>query len=180
MRHDPRYPIGPWRPPLDFDSVALAAAIDALSTLPRELAAAVEGLADDRLDLPYREGGWTVRQLVHHVADSHLNAYCRHRLALTEERPTIRPYDQDAWATLADSLTQPVAVSLALLEALHARWTAFLRPLRRVDFDRQFLHPDRPGAPWRLGESVLMYAWHGRHHTAQIVAARERGALHGG
>ena len=171
MTRDPRYPIGPWRTPETVDAAAIAAALDALAALPGELAAAAAELPDSRLDRPYRDGGWTLRQVVHHVADSHLNAYCRHRLALTETRPTICPYDQDAWSGLPDARTLPVAASLAILDGLHARWTALLRPLGRAEFEREFLHPERPGAPWRLGESVLHYAWHGRHHTGQILAA---------
>jgi hypothetical protein len=167
-----RYPIGPFRAPETLEPPAIDAAIAAIAALPAELAAAAGTLPDARLDRPYRPGGWTVRQLVHHVADSHLNAYCRHRLAMTEERPTIKPYDQDAWSTLADARREPVASSLEILRGLHARWTALLGALEPLDFERLFFHPERPGAPWRLGESVLMYAWHGRHHTAQILAAR--------
>jgi len=168
----PSYPIGPWRAPELLDAQALAAAIADIATLPAALAAAVAGLGDAQLDTPYREGGWTVRQLVHHVADSHVNAYCRHRLALAEERPTIRPYQQERWAELPDARTLPVAVSLDLLAALHGRWVALLRALTSAEFERQFLHPEWPDAPWTLGRSVHHYAWHGRHHTAQVGALR--------
>ncbi len=169
---DIRYPTGRWQRPERLDPPTLAAAIEAIAALPREIAAALEGAADAVLDRPYREGGWSPRQIAHHVADSHLNAYCRHRLALTEERPTIRPYDQEAWARLADAASAPVAPSLAILTGVHERWTRLLRSLEPRDFEREFVHPDRPGSPWTLGESVSMYAWHGRHHTAQIAGAR--------
>jgi len=171
---DPRYPIGPWSAPAPLDEAALAGAVRDLAALPAALSAAVAGLDQAQLDTPYREGGWTVRQVVHHVAESHVNAWCRHRLALTEERPVVRPYDQDRWAELADSRSAPVTVSLALLAPLHARWVGLLRQLAPSDFAREFVHPDRPEKPWSLGESVHHYAWHGRHHTAQVRALRER------
>jgi uncharacterized damage-inducible protein DinB len=169
---DSRYPIGPWRAPARLDAGALAAAVAEIAALPATLAAAVAGLGDERLDTPYRDGGWTVRQLVHHVADSHINAYCRHRLALAEERPTIRPYQEARWAELPDARTLPVAISLDLLCALHARWVALLGASTPADFEREFLHPERPESPWTLGESVHHYAWHGRHHTAHVRALR--------
>lgn len=172
--NDPRYPIGPWRMPEGIDAGAVAAAIDQLAALPAELATVLAGLDDARLDTPYRDGGWTVRQVAHHVADSHLNAYCRHRLALTEERPTIRPYQQATWAELADARTLPVGVSLDLLAPLHRRWTTLLRAVAAADLAREFLHPEWPDSPWTLGASVLHYAWHGRHHTAHVAALRTR------
>jgi hypothetical protein len=175
MTDDPRYPIGRFRSPETLEANAIADAVATIAALPAEIAAAAGDLPDALLDRPYRTGGWTPRQIVHHVADSHLNAYCRHKLAVTEERPTIRPYDQDAWSTLADARRHPVASSLELLRGLHARWAALLGSLEPPAFERLFFHPERPGAPWRLGESVLMYAWHGRHHAAQIRAAT-RGA----
>ena len=171
---DPRYPIGPWRAPERLDAAAIETAIDALAALPGELAAAVAGLDAESLDRSYREGGWTVRQLAHHLADSHLNAYCRHRLALVEERPTIRPYDEQEWARLEDARRAPIALSLSLLAGLHGRWTALLRSLPAAAFEREFLHPEWPDAPWTLGRSVHHYAWHGRHHTAHVLAARAR------
>jgi uncharacterized damage-inducible protein DinB len=134
--------------------------------------AAVAGLSDEQLDTPYRDGGWTVRQLVHHVPDSHLNAYTRFRLALTEPEPTIKPYDQAAWAELGDSRTAPIAMSLLLLEALHQRWVALLESLAAGDFERRFRHPEIGLVT--LGEVLGMYAWHGPHHVAHITALRHR------
>jgi uncharacterized damage-inducible protein DinB len=133
---------------------------------------AVAGLRADQLDTPYREGGWTVRQVVHHVSDSHLNAYIRFKWALTEAAPTIKPYDETAWATLPDSLLTPVEISLTLLESLHARWTVLLRSLTAEDFQRTFNHPQSGphDVDWLLG----LYSWHGNHHMAHITALRER------
>ena len=165
---DVRYPIGPWKAPEPIGTEQIAIAIGEIEKLPAALAAAVDALALGRLDEPYREGGWTVRQLVHHLADSHVNAYCRHKLAAAEEEPTIRAYDQEAWADLAEARTADVRVSLDLLRGLHARWVAFLRTLPPEAFERRFFHPERPGSPWTLGESVCMYGWHGRHHTAHV------------
>jgi uncharacterized damage-inducible protein DinB len=172
---DLRYPIGRWTAPERLDPVTIRESIGALASLPAEIASAVAGLDPAGLERSYREGGWTVRQLVHHVADSHLNAYCRHRLAVLENRPTIRPYDERAWAELEDARRAPVAVSLTLLAALHDRWTTFLAALPAAAFEREFLHPEWPDAPWTLGASVHHYAWHGRHHTAHILAARRSG-----
>jgi hypothetical protein len=134
--------------------------------------AAVSGLSTAQLDTPYRDGGWTVRQVVHHVPDSHMNAYTRFRLALTESEPTIKPYDQEAWANLADSRTAPVEWSLALLEALHRRWAAMLESLADEDFSRRFRHPEIGVVT--LGEVLGMYSWHGRHHVAHITGLRGR------
>ena len=168
---DPRYPIGKFSPSEAFTPESRAAALARLQALPGEIRAAVAGLDDAQLDTPYRDGGWTVRQVVHHVPDSHLNAYCRHKLAVTEDEPAIRPYDEKRWAELADARTAPPEISLLLLEALHPRWTLFLRSLDAADFARGFYHPEsqrRMSLDW----SVEMYAWHGRHHTAQIAALR--------
>lgn len=167
---DPRYPIG--RPQFDPDLAPgwRAGWIAEIERLPAELRAAVSSLDDTALDRPYREGGWTVRQLVHHVADSHLNSYVRFRLALTEDRPTVRPYDEKAWAELPDARSLPVGVSLDLLDALHARWAALLRSLAPADFSREFVHP--PAREVSLDRALALYAWHGRHHTAHALAAR--------
>ncbi len=168
---DPRYPIGKFSPSETFTPESRAAAMARLQALPGELRAAVAGLDDAQLDTPYRDGGWTLRQVVHHVPDSHLNAYCRHKLAITEDEPAIRPYDEKRWAELAEARTAPPEISLRLLEALHPRWTLFLRSLEATDFARAFHHPEgnrRMSLDW----SVEMYAWHGRHHTAQIAALR--------
>lgn len=171
---DPRYPLGPWVRPETIAAADLRGAIDAITALPGDLAALVAGHSGAELDHPIRPDAWTVRQLVHHLADSHVNAYCRHRLALTEEDPVIRPYDEVAWSTLADATGAPVATSLALLAALHTRWALLLESLDPAAFSRTFRHPQR-AEPWTLGESVLHYAWHGRHHAAQIAAALDSG-----
>jgi len=170
---DPRYPIGPFVTPASLTSAERAAAIEQIAWVPPALRRAVQGLDESRLATPYREGGWTVRQVVHHVPDSHLNAYVRFKLALTEERPTIKPYDQARWADLADVAAVPVDVSLTLLTALHARWVALLRAMSDADFTRSFVHPEM-GRTLTLDQTLALYAWHGRHHTAHITALRER------
>lgn len=167
-----RYPIGPYDASWDGTEATRPLRIADIAEAPARLAAAVDGLSHDQLELPYRPGGWTVRQLVHHVPDSHMNAYIRCRLALTEVEPTVRPYDQDAWATLADSLATPVAVSLLLLRALHERWVVLLRSLGPADFQRTLLHP-ADGA-MTLDQLLGRYAWHGKHHVAHITELRRR------
>lgn len=135
------------------------------------LRAAVEGLTEAQLDTPYRPGGWTVRQVVHHVPDSHLNAYIRMKLALTEDGPTIKPYDENLWAELSDS-RMPVDASLSLMDALHRRWVTVLRSLQPADFARTFLHPE--AGVVSLDRLIALYAWHGRHHVAHITSLRQR------
>jgi uncharacterized damage-inducible protein DinB len=135
---------------------------------------AVRGLDDAQLDTPYRPDGWTVRQVIHHLPDSHLNAYVRFKLALTEVEPTIKPYDEKAWAELPDGRGPLVAESLALLDALHARWVYMLRAMSAGDFARTLIHPERPDAPMTLDVMLALYAWHGRHHAAQVTALRDR------
>jgi hypothetical protein len=148
-----------------------AAHIQTLRLLPEKLRAAVAGLDDRQLDTPYREGGWTVRQVVHHVPDSHANAYVRMKLALTEDWPTIKPYDEAAWANLADSRL-PVDVSLALLEALHARWVTLLESLAEADFQKGYEHPEM--GRQNLAKVLALYDWHSRHNTAHISSLRAR------
>jgi len=138
-----------------------------IEQLPRDLERMVAGLGDAQLDTPYRVGGWTVRQVVHHLADSHINAYTRVRLLLTENQPTIKPYDQDAWAALADARTLPVSASLALLGALHIRFAAAFRDARPQDWSRTAVHPD--WGPLNLDQFLDEYAWHGHHHLEQIA-----------
>jgi uncharacterized damage-inducible protein DinB len=144
-----------------------------VATLPARLRAAVKGLSPAQLATPYRPGGWTVRQLVHHVADSHMNAYVRYKLALTEPEPTIKPYEEARWAELADVGAVEPEVSLALLDALHARWVALLERLTPDDWSRGYRHPEH-GRIVPLDEALALYAWHGRHHTAHVTALRER------
>lgn len=165
------YPIGRWQAPDTMDAAARQEGLAAIRDLPDRLRAAVAGLTDAQLDTPYRPGGWTVRQLIHHLADSHLNAYCRWKLALTEPHPRIKPYDQEAWATLPDSRLPP-GVSLDLLTALHARWTTVLETMTEADFGRTLDHPET--GPARLDRMLHHYAWHGRHHTAHVTALRSR------
>jgi hypothetical protein len=167
---DPRYPLGPWIRPEKIEPAAVRDGIAAITALPGDLAELVAGRTDNELDRAIRPGAWTVRQLVHHVADSHANAYCRHRLALTEDAPVICPYDEVSWSRLPDASSSPVASSLALLAALHTRWALLLASIHPALFARTFRHPQR-AEPWTLGESVLHYAWHGRHHAAQIATA---------
>ncbi len=170
---DPRFPIGPFvyqdvqTPAQRQDGIARIAGA------PAALRAAVSGLSEAQLDTPYREAGWTVRQVVHHLPDSHLNAYTRFRLALTEPTPTIRPYLEHLWAELPDARGAPLGVSLALLEALHRRWVLLLRSLGAEQWERRYMHPEH-GREWSLDEALAMYAWHGEHHTAHVTHLRAR------
>ena len=148
------------------------ASIAKIEATPAALRAAVVGMSDAQLDSTYREGSWTLRQVVHHLADSHVNSYTRFRLALTEEHPTIKPYDENKWAALEDARAMPVEVSLKLLEALHSRWVALLRSLKPADYDRTIDHPEN--GTMTIDQLLAMYAWHGEHHVAHIKLAREK------
>ena len=167
---DLRYPLGPMPTPLSLTPQERQDALDAIRALPAELRAAVQGLDDPQLDTPYREGGWTLRQVVHHVADSHINAYVRVKLALTEENPTVKPYEEQLWAELPDSRL-PIDLSLELLEQLHTRLSAVLEDV--TDFARPWTHPAQ-GRTFTLDTLLGMYAWHGRHHVAHVTGLRER------
>jgi hypothetical protein len=169
---DLRYPIGKFNAPASTMAGIRAAHIHTLRLLPERLTAAVAGLDDHRLDTPYRESGWTLRQVVHHVADSHANAYVRMKLALTEDWPTIKPYDEAAWADLQDARWLPVQVSLDLITALHARWVSLLDALPEEDFHRGYVHPE--SGRQNLAQVLAMYDWHSRHHTAHITGLRQR------
>ena len=169
---DLRYPIGPFKLDGAVSSEDIQRAIAQISEAPAQLRAAVAGLTPDQLDTPYRPGGWTVRQVVHHVPDSHLNSYCRFKLALTEDEPTIKPYREEQWAELSDSRDTPVEVSLALLESLHQRWVTLLKSLGPTEFERTFRHPAIGIVT--LAQNACLYAWHGRHHTAHVTSLRER------
>src|SRR5437870_7095298 len=162
-RHDPRAPITPQM---------RSAAIEAIAMCPAKMREAVAGLSDAQLDTPYRAGGWTVRQLVHHVPDSHLNAYVRLKLALTEDNPTIKPYDQEAWSRLEDARSTPIEVSLTLLTTVHDRWDRIWRSLTPEQFARPLIHPEsgERTVDWLL----FLYAWHGKHHTAHITELRKQ------
>ena len=169
---DLRYPVGEFEMKNEPTVEERERFIREIAATPALLREAVDGLSDEQLDTPYRPDGWSVRQVVHHVADSHLNSYSRFRLALTEEEPTIKTYLEDRWAELMDARTAPVEVSLRLLESLHERWVMLLRSLAPEDFARAFHHPELGRLP--LNKSVALYAWHGRHHVAHITALRER------
>jgi uncharacterized damage-inducible protein DinB len=170
---DLRYPIGRFRTPESSLLSDRAAQIQVLRELPQRLTAAVAGLDDAQLDTPYREGGWTVRQLVHHVADSHANSYVRFKLALTEDWPTIKPYDEAAWANLPDSRAS-ILPSLGFVDGLHYRLVALLESLSEEDFQRGFNHPER--GRMTLATNLALYDWHSRHHVAHITALRCRQA----
>jgi len=169
---DLRYPIGRYEPPTRVTAAQRAEYLRDLEELPAKLKQAVSGLDDRQLETPYRPGGWTVRQLVHHLPDSHLNSYQRFRLALTEEAPAIKPYNEAAWAELPDAKTAPIEMSLSLLTALHARWITLLRSLGEADLKRTVRHLEwgEITLDWMLG----LYAWHSRHHVAHITSLRNR------
>lgn len=171
--HDPRYPIGRFTPPPAYSAESVRGSCDAIHALPDLMRAAVDGLSDTQLDTPYREGGWTLRQTLHHVADSHLNAYVRTRLAVTEESPRILPYKEAEWAKLPDASRAPVDCSLTLLDGLHVRWAWLLSSFDEVTWQRTFVHPQHP-APFTLWSMAALYAWHGRHHLAHITTLRDR------
>jgi uncharacterized damage-inducible protein DinB len=169
---DLRYPIGKftYEGPLPEDQKRTS--LDDIAQTPVNLRAAVKALTQPQLDTPYRPGGWTVRQVVHHVPDSHLNSYMRFKLALTEDEPTIKPYAEDRWAELADTKSTPVEVSLTLLDSLHDRWMRLLRSMTPEQWKRTFRHPEL--GPMTLEKTLALYAWHGRHHVAHITNLRAR------
>lgn len=168
MKSDPRFPIG------RFDPAAFAdrdVNIGIIAGLPGELSDTVGSLNDEQLDTPYREGGWTLRQTVHHIADSHINSFCRFKLALTEDVPTIRPYHEELWAELADSGLD-VGTSLKIIDGVHTRWTALLKNMSESDLARELIHPD--SGKWTLEAMIGLYAWHSKHHLAHITKTCER------
>ena len=167
-----RYPVGTFDAGMTFTSATRKAAIDRIAALPLELRAAVDGLGDRQLDTPYRPQGWTVRQVVHHIADSHMNGLTRTKLALTENNPTIKPYDENAWAELGD-MRLPIDVSLGIVDGIHARWAAVYRSMNDSQFGRTFTHPER-GTSMTLDFQVHDYSWHSSHHLAHITRLRER------
>jgi uncharacterized damage-inducible protein DinB len=169
---DPRYPIGRFEMPKEVTEKRRRQAMDVIAAAPNNLRAAVKGLNAAQLDTPYREGGWTVRQVVHHVPDSHMNAYVRLKLALTEEKPTIKPYDEAAWAELSDSKNVPIEVSQVLLDSVHARWDSLWRSMKPEHFARVLVHPEHGErtVDWLL----FLYEWHGKHHTAHITELRKQ------
>jgi uncharacterized damage-inducible protein DinB len=169
---DLSYPIGRFQRPDALTDSQRRAAIDSIAAAPQRLRDAIAGLNDEQLDTPYRPDGWTVRQVVHHVPDSHMNAFIRFKLALTEDRPTIKPYDEAAWAKLDDVRTTPIDTSLVLLEKLHERWDGLLRAMKPADFARTLQHPE--SGTLTLDQMLALYEWHGRHHTAHVTNLRSR------
>jgi uncharacterized damage-inducible protein DinB len=169
---DLRYPIGKFHFDGPLSEEQKKTSLDEIARAPANLRAAVKGMSEAQLDTPYRPGGWTIRQVIHHVPDSHLNSYVRFKLALTEDEPTIKPYAEDRWAELADTKSTPVEVSLTLLDSLLDRWVRLLQSLTAEDWKRTFRHPDL-GA-MTLEKTLALYAWHGRHHVAHITALRQR------
>jgi uncharacterized damage-inducible protein DinB len=169
---DIRYPVGKFQPEPELGDAARQNLIRQIAEAPAKLRDAVKGLSEEQLDTPYRPGGWTIRQVVHHIPDSHMNAYVRFKLALTESEPTIKPYKENLWAELVDAKTSPVDSSLTLLESLHHRWIVFLRSMATTDFSKTVMHPEN--GLMTLDRMLQLYAWHGRHHVAHITSMRER------
>lgn len=169
---DLRYPIGKFDPSIIITPKERHIFIDQIAEAPGKLRAAVAGLNDEQLATPYRPEGWSVRQVVHHVPDSHINSYMRFKLAMTEDQPQIRTYHEERWAELEDARTGPLEISLNLLDWLHQRWVLFLRSLQEDDFKRTFQHPEWGSVSIDMASAI--YAWHGRHHVAHITALRDR------
>ena len=170
-QQDLRYPVGPWHAPEQISETTARGYIADIRGLSGALRKAVGGLSSDQLDTPYRPGGWTVRQVVHHLADSHMNAFCRWKFALTEQEPTIKPYDENAWAKLPDS-NLDIGASLAIVDGIHHRWVALLEQSGKDQFSRTLNHPER--GVLRLDTMLSLYSWHSRHHVAHITALRKR------
>jgi len=167
---DPRYPVGKFSPPQGaVPADQRAQMLNQVAEAPAKLRSAIRGLNETQLDTPYRDGGWTSRQVVHHVADSHMNAFIRFKLGLTEDNPTISPYPEHLWANLADQ-ELPTDVSLPIIDNVHERWVAVLRSMKETDWARTFNHPEI--GVQRLDRALALYAWHGRHHVAHITALR--------
>jgi uncharacterized damage-inducible protein DinB len=169
---DPRYPIGRFAPPAEYTADLRASFVRDVAAAPAWFRAAVEGLTAEQRLTPYRDGGWTVAQVVHHVADSHMHAYLRIKFAATEDVPTIKAYDERVWATFPDASDGDVEPSLRIIDALHTRWATFLRSLSQAEYARGLMHPER--GPMTIDRMVALYAWHGRHHVAHITGLRQR------
>ncbi|MEO7998957.1 MAG: YfiT family bacillithiol transferase [Gemmatimonadaceae bacterium] len=172
MSDDLSYPIGKFQRPASLGTGEFNSEVSRLETQAERLRSVLEGLNDSQLDTPYRPGGWTVRQLAHHIADSHMNMYIRLKLALTEDNPTIKPYDQDAWVLLSDTREIPIATSVGILDAVQQRALSVLRNMSEADRARTFMHPEN--GPTRLDQMTSLYAWHGDHHIAHIKNLRTR------
>ncbi|MBA3334625.1 MAG: putative metal-dependent hydrolase [Acidobacteria bacterium] len=171
MSEDLRFPIGKFDKSIEITAKIRQQLTQIIAELPEKINSATKSLSDAQLDTPYRPGGWTVRQTVHHIADSHLNSFLRFKLALTEDVPTIRPYFEDRWAELADS-RMPIDVSIKIIEGIHARWTNLLESMSEKDFNKQLNHPD--SGVWTLERMLALYGWHSRHHTAHITNLLEK------
>lgn len=170
---DLRYPIGKFTPPAEYTPAFRSAAIDEVALAPSRIEAAVKGLTREQMLTPYRDGGWTVAQVVHHLADSHANAYMRFKLGLTETDPAIRPYDENAWANLPDGMDADVTTSLEIFRALQSRMRTMLARMTPDEFERSIFHPEHKRT-MTLDRLLAIYAWHGRHHAAHVTALRER------
>jgi uncharacterized damage-inducible protein DinB len=168
-----KYPVGKFSRPPEYTKPLMDDFIRTIELLPEKLKAEIQNLNDEQLDTPYRENGWTVRQVVHHLADSHMNAYIRCKLAMTEELPVIKPYFEDRWAELTEAKEAPAEVSISLLEALHRRWVLFLRSISESDMTRKFHHPETK-KDMEIRTIIALYAWHSRHHLAHITSLKER------
>jgi DinB superfamily len=173
IQTNPKYPIGEYQPK-DFSLTQVNEWLVDIKMLPQAIELAIQNLNEQQLHTPYREGGWTVHELVHHIADSHMNAYCRFKLGLTENIPTIKPYDENAWTTLNDVKLLPINISITLLHALHARWFACLKTVTEQQWQQCFVIHPQHGKQMSLFYLLGMYAWHGRHHTAHITSLRRK------
>jgi hypothetical protein len=169
---DPRYPLGRFTPPTEYTADLRASFVRDIAAAPAAINAAVAGLTPNQRLTPYRDDGWTVAQVVHHLADSHMHAYARIKFAATEDVPTIKPYNEGIWANLPDASDSNVDPSLRIIESLHTRWATFLRHLLQEDFERGLMHPER--GPMTIDRMVALYAWHGRHHVAHITELRRK------
>jgi hypothetical protein len=176
--NDPRFPIGRFHSPETISPEDRARFLETIAAAPLKYREAVAGLSTEQLDTPYREGGWTVRQVIHHVPDSHMNAYVRFKLALTENDPTVKPYDEAAWADLKDVSDTPVETSLSLLDFLHQRWVMLMRGMPEEDWKKRYIHPES-NRPMVLDDVLAMYAWHCDHHLAHVRQAISSGPPHG-
>ena len=171
MSEELRFPVGKFELPRTVTPEMRAKFIQTIEQLPPNLKEAVEDLSDEQLNTTYRPGGWTLRQVVHHIADSHLNSFCRFKLGLSEDAPTIKTYDEASWAEMADSKDAPVELSLSIIDGLHARWTRLLKSMSDADFEKKVNHPER--GPMNLNELLALYDWHNCHHTAHITKTKE-------
>lgn len=168
-----KYPIGKYNSDLSIDREQIEKWILELSSFPSRLVSEVQHLNDEQLDTPYRAGGWTIRQVIHHCADSHMNSYIRFKLALTEDNPTIKPYFEARWSELVDSKVMPIASSIKIIEGVHSRWTTLLENLTETELTKTFMHPES-GKSYQLNETIGLYAWHSNHHLAHIVHTKTR------